>query len=201
MEQRRMAKRLVARPTRSGEATTFTSPRRKNRPGSIKPPKVSEASLHRAVAELLDWVLAPPTLFTTFPAGWGKLPKRTGKQLKNSGLKKGMPDILIFYNNPANRPHCIGIELKPRGRAQSSDQRSTSAQLQAVGVKTYVCHDTDEVLMALGLADVPRRDVRERGLLPLGLQPEPPTLRFSSSKELDDFIVADQKPRYLSNDI
>jgi hypothetical protein len=179
MELWSMAKRLVARPTRTGEAITFASPRRKNRPGTIQPPKISEGSLHRSAAEFLDWVLAPPTVFTTFPAGWGKLPPRIAGQLHASGMKAGMPDILIFYNNSSNRATCVGIELKARGRSQSQAQRSMSAQLQSVGVKVYVCHDLDEIRFALRLADVPCRSRWDanRTLLPLGIELEDPQVQ------------------------
>ena len=90
-------------------------PRRQKRTGparKARTPVISEIDLHRSVAELLDWCLLPPAVYTTFPAGWGKLPPKTVGRLKACGLKTGMPDILVF-----NAGKTIGIELKrPGGR-------------------------------------------------------------------------------------
>ena len=52
----------------------------------MKKVKASEAQLHKSVAEFLDWVLLPPALWTTFPAGWGKLGKATAGQMEREGV-------------------------------------------------------------------------------------------------------------------
>src|SRR5215475_12924252 len=38
---------------------------------------LKEYSLHASVADMLDRLLIPPAFAQTFPAGWGKLPKKT----------------------------------------------------------------------------------------------------------------------------
>ena len=117
--------------------------------------KVSEDQLHRSVAEFLDWVLLPPAVWTTFPAGWGRLGKATAGRLYASGLKTGMPDILIFFNGRAT-----GIELKgPDGRL-SNNQIAMHERLALAGVRVYVCHTTEEVLAALESASLPRRNLK-----------------------------------------
>jgi hypothetical protein len=109
------------------------------------------------VAQLLDWILLPPAIWTTFPAGWGKLGKATAGRLYASGLKKGMPDILVF--NCVQPPHprrssVIGIELKVGDNAVSSAQRTMFAKLQAVGIRVYVCRNIEDVMRALTDADI-----------------------------------------------
>jgi hypothetical protein len=206
MAKWRLSRRLAARtrPWSPAVAQLPAKTRRKKRADKIEPPKVSEFQLHRTVAELLDWLLAPPAMYTTFPAGWGKLTKRTAGMLHGSGLKRGMPDILVFYNCPANRPRCIGIELKAKGRSLSAVQRAMAAQLQRVGVKVYVCHDTDEVIDALRRADVPRRAIRTGGIVPLGIELENTQMqsdadpateipRFKTAAELDAYIQKTQR--------
>jgi hypothetical protein len=114
-----------------------------------------ESELHVSVAELLGWCLSPPAMFTTFPAGWGKLTRATAGRLNASGLKRGMPDILVFA------PHrkVIGIELKVGANAVSSAQRTMFAALQALGIRVYICRSLNQVLMALSDAGIEYRRV------------------------------------------
>ena len=123
---------------------------RKAKSSPLNIPKGRESDLHLTVAELLDWILLPPAFYSTFPAGWGKLKGATADRLKKSGLKAGMPDILVFY-----RCRAMGIELKVSGAQPSSVQRTTFAQLQAAGVPIYVCRSISDVIEALNKCRVP----------------------------------------------
>jgi hypothetical protein len=123
---------------------------------------VKESEFHVSVAELLDWILIPPAMFTTFPAGWGKLGKATAGRLYASGLKKGMPDILVFDVGTLKLPHVIGIELKVGANAVSSAQRDMFARLQALGIRVYVARSLDDVVDALDDANIPHRVVSGR---------------------------------------
>lgn len=113
---------------------------------------MTEAGLHRAVAELLDWALLPPAVWTTFPAGWGKLGKATAGRLHGAGLKAGFPDILCFYNG-----RCIGIELKTAGGRLSKAQLEMFSVLEKAEVLIHVCHSVEEVLEALRYSNFPVR--------------------------------------------
>jgi hypothetical protein len=104
---------------------------------------------------LLDWVLMPPAIYTTFPAGWGKLTKGTAGRLYASGLKRGMPDILVF--DVMRR--VIGIELKAGANSVSAAQRDMFAKLQGVGVRVYVCRSQEDVIRALDNAGIMHREV------------------------------------------
>lgn len=117
---------------------------RKDRPHDL-PHDPSESQLHASVAQFLDWALLPPTIWTTFPAGWGKLTKGTAGRLYACGLKKGMPDILVFCRRDHNSSYVVGIELKAGRNGLSSAQRTMFAALQGVGIPVYVCRSIEDV--------------------------------------------------------
>jgi hypothetical protein len=132
----------------------------KSRPFNL-PHSPKESELHVSVAELLDWILLPPAMFTTFPAGWGKLSKATAGRLYASGMKKGMPDILVFNRvEQPRRTAVIGIELKVGANAPTSAQRTMFAKLQAVGVRVFVCRTVNDVVQALDYANIPHRNAK-----------------------------------------
>jgi hypothetical protein len=116
------------------------------------------------VAEMLDWVLLPPALYTTFPAGVGKFSPALAGILKKRGMKPGMPDILLFYCST-----CLGIELKRPGGKQSANQIGMESKLRAAGVPVAVCHSVDEVLNEIRQWGLPlRANVAEKSFrLPL----------------------------------
>lgn len=125
-----------------------------NLPGSA-----SEDQFHLSVAELLDFILVPPTFYTTFPAGYGKLSKGMGGKLKAKGLKPGMPDILIFERAGTASSRVTGLELKVRGNIASSKQRETHGKLHAVGVRTFLVRNLTEVIAALNAMQIPYRKI------------------------------------------
>jgi hypothetical protein len=115
----------------------------------------SEADLHRTVAEFLDWVLLPPAVWTTFPAGWTAMRKGAAGRLRGAGLKAGMPDILVFYGNGCT----MGIELKSISGKLSKFQLEMFAKLDKAGMRSYVSRSLEDVYNALIIEDVPRKKV------------------------------------------
>ena len=120
--------------------------------------KATESQFHRAVADLLDAILLPPALWTTFPAGWGNLPKATAGRLRGAGLKAGFPDILVFFNGRAT-----GIELKTEDGSLSKAQRHMFLLLRSAGVMTYVCRNVEDVVGVLEQASLPHRKTELAG--------------------------------------
>ena len=118
-------------------------------------PKATESQLHATVAEFLDWILLPPAVWTTFPAGWGKLGKAIAGRLYASGLKRGMPDILLFFNG-----RCTGIELKTEAGKLSKDQNAMALRLYDAGVRVYICKNVDDVMGVLERESLPRRSMK-----------------------------------------
>ena len=104
------------------------------------------------MADLLDAILLRPAIWTTFPAGWGKLPKATAGRLHAAGLQAGFPDILVFFNGRA-----IGIELKAENGRVSKAQTSMFLKLYEAGVRVYICKDSDDVIGVLEQESIPHR--------------------------------------------
>jgi len=158
MERRSMARRLGSRQqpgsrTRPSGWATLPKTRRSRRTGSGRS-ALTEHQLHVSVAEMLDWMLKPPAMYTTFPAGVGKFSPALAGLLKKRGLKAGIPDILVFYHG-----RTLGIELKrPKGR-QSEAQSEMSDKLKAAGVPVCVCHSVEEVFHELCAWRVPLRTI------------------------------------------
>lgn len=135
----------------------------------IRGPK--EDQLHLSVAQLLDWILLPPAFYTTFPAGWGVLSPSMAQRLKRSGLKAGMPDMLIFYEGLA-----YGIELKAGKNTTTPEQKETIAKLSAAGVQVWVCKSVEDVIDTVHVIGLPTRKLaggdqwrRSTSELPLGV--------------------------------
>lgn len=114
--------------------------------------KVTESQLHQAVADLLDSILLRPALWTTFPAGWGKLGKAIAGRLHAAGLKAGFPDILVFHGG-----RVVGIELKIENGVVSKNQTKMFLQLYEAGVRVYICKSTDDVVGVLEQESIPHR--------------------------------------------
>ena len=112
-----------------------------------------EDGLTFAVADYLDlqgW------LYTHFPAGEKRHPK-TGAKLKKLGLKRGVPDMLIFeqwgYDGQVYSGFGVAIELKSPGKYPTKEQREWLAALKARGWSTHVCrtiHEVEEACKVLG---------------------------------------------------
>jgi hypothetical protein len=84
----------------------------RQRPFKLTMPEASETEIHEICAKALDGPLglAPPAVWTCFPAGHIKLSPQQAARLSRAGLKRGWPDILIVYEALV-----FGIELKKRG--------------------------------------------------------------------------------------
>jgi hypothetical protein len=141
----------------------------KRRPPQFKlrPPDPDEDQLHEAVRNLLDGILLPPTVWTTFPAGGYGLTAAAASRLARLGLKPGIPDLFIVHDG---RFH--GIELKTRtGRLSTSRQVRTRwggtrlvlgqvemlQALEAAGARVAVARSVDDVLFQLKTWNIPTR--------------------------------------------
>lgn len=114
----------------------------------------AELLLHMAVAEFLDWVVMPPALWTTFPAGWTAMNKGQAGRLKACGLKAGMPDIMVFHDG-----FTLGIELKAGGHGLTEAQKEMHPKLLAAGVRVCVARSIDVVEHILRVHNIPIRKI------------------------------------------
>lgn len=79
----------------------------------------------------------PGLLIFAIPNG-GVRNIRTGKKLKDEGVTRGIPDLMI----PALK---MFIEMKrTKGGVVSPDQKKIMSYLQRVGYTCYVCHGAEE---------------------------------------------------------
>ena len=119
----------------------------------LTPPDPKEKELHASVAHMLDWMLLPPALYTTFPAGGYLLSPAAAGQLQRKGLKPGMPDILVFGGSGT----CIGIELKVGKNRLSNLQKEMFDKLERAGIACHVCRCLEDVVYALRVNGFPVR--------------------------------------------
>lgn len=103
---------------------------------------MTEAALHKAVAQYLSVALKLPTIWTTIPSGGGG--KVRGAQLKAMGLHKGWPDIIIIAKRGAESV-TIGIELKTDKGRQSTAQKLVQQQFADAGAWLSVCRSAADV--------------------------------------------------------
>lgn len=131
---------------------------RKRAPSS-KPRGHPEQSLQQAVAAYLWTVLEPPTFFTSighggFPLGGTREEARIkGARLKKSGLKPGVPDVLIVHNGRA-----LFLELKTSKGVVSENQKTAHKWIVASGGLVAVCRSVDDVKGILDVWGVPTRE-------------------------------------------
>jgi hypothetical protein len=144
-------------------------------------PIQSELSLQFQVAGLLEKNLAPPAIYTAFPAGGGG--DMRGKILRSAGLKSGFPDIWIMWGGPApERPFMDArqagfglymMELKTLKGRLSDAQREIHAAIHLTlpGAKIAVIRTLDECREQLQRWGLPRRGVTKDQMRLLGQMP------------------------------
>jgi hypothetical protein len=135
-------------------------------PFRLTAPEPSEREVHEACAKLLDKVLLDPARWCSYPAGASVLSPQQAARHIRIGLKRGYPDIMIFYGG------IYGIELKRRGAKLSKTrigltrsgasriyegQEDVFPQLLATGAwrDIVICHSTSEVLDQLVAWNIP----------------------------------------------
>jgi len=126
-------------------------------------------------------MLLPPTVWTTFPAGWGKLGKATAGRLKGAGLKAGFPDILIFHQHGV-----VGIELKTKKGHVQPEQRDQFMRLEMVGIHTHICRTVDDVIEVLATGGISFRKGVVDGRYPKTKSRRPPQPDASTAPQTQE---------------
>ena len=119
--------------------------------------KAPEASFQIQVARYLSKALPEGYFWTTIPSGGGGLVR--GARLKAMGLRKGLPDMVIFgeYENMldwqnnlyCNHPTVLWLELKAAKGSLSEDQKTVINELLNLGHRVEVVKTLDRVEAAL----------------------------------------------------
>lgn len=103
--------------------------------------KHSEDSMSISVANYIR-AQYPKVLFSHVPNG-GKRSAREGARFKRMGVRKGIPDFLIFETND---PHLRGLalELKVKPNKPSPEQLEVIAELKRLKWVAEICYSFDE---------------------------------------------------------
>jgi hypothetical protein len=95
----------------------------------------------------LTWLeLQYPAIFkvtASFPNG-GARTKRYGARLKREGMKKGFPDIGIFW--PSGIHHGMFIEFKSENGKLNLEQKKVLAELQTRGYNCVICKSLESAI-------------------------------------------------------
>jgi hypothetical protein len=116
---------------------------------------VTEAQLHRSVAEYLALAIQPPALWWHTPNGEVR-DKATAAKLKRMGVRAGIPDFLVCWPGE-DAGLMVWIELKRPGGRLSDHQQAVIADLTRCGFSGRVCTSVQQVWECLNDWGVPLR--------------------------------------------
>jgi hypothetical protein len=109
-----------------------------------------EEQLHRAVVDLLTIYEARGLLAYCHVPNGGARSKTEAGVLKATGVRAGVPDLLIW-----TRSSGFGIELKSGAGKLSPAQVAWHATITSLGHRVYVCRSIDDVERCLRAEGVP----------------------------------------------
>jgi hypothetical protein len=109
-----------------------------------------EEQLHRAVVDLLTIYEARGLLAYCHVPNGGARSKTEAGVLKATGVRAGVPDLLIW-----TRSSGFGIELKSGAGKLSPAQVAWHATITSLGHRAYVCRSVDDVERVLRAEGVP----------------------------------------------
>jgi len=112
--------------------------------------KASERQLQSAVADWLALALPPDAFFSSIGHGGGG--KVRGALLKRTGLKAGVPDLLVIADGRARF-----IELKTAKGRLSPAQREAHDALVRAGALVAVCRSIEDVAAQISAWGIPTR--------------------------------------------
>lgn len=92
------------------------------RPFRLRMSEPLEEDIHVACADMLNACLMRPAEWCCYPAGHIQLTAAQVARLARVGLKRGYPDILVFYDG------IYGLEIKRHGGALSKTVITRSAR-------------------------------------------------------------------------
>lgn len=121
---------------------------------------MSEHALQIGVAQMLRTVLDPEKTWWTAIDHAARLSLRYGAERKRRGVKRGLPDIMIFLIDGLSthlKHHVIGIELKTDKGRLTPEQVDTALAWTMMGHVIYVARSLEEVYEILEFCRVPMR--------------------------------------------
>lgn len=115
----------------------------------------AERRTHITLARFLDYYLDHPRVF------WTSVENRpvsaiSGKYQKLSGVRAGLPDILVFYRGETGIV-IVFVELKSRSGSFTTVQHRVREELLAAGALWWAARSARAALVALARSGVPFR--------------------------------------------
>lgn len=105
--------------------------------------KMREADEQKAVADFLDYL---GVLWCHVP-NEGKRSYTTANNLRAQGLKKGVPDIIIF--EPRKGYHGLAIEMKVGDNKPTAEQKHWLRSLTERGYMAGVCYSAESAIRVI----------------------------------------------------
>lgn len=103
---------------------------------------MSEAKLQTSIAKYIDLCSNAKGILWTATANGMRTHLSVAKKMKAQGLKRGVPDILVF--EPNGKYKGLMIELKIKGNYPTKEQKEWIAELNERGYYACVCTGFDE---------------------------------------------------------
>ena len=108
---------------------------------NANPQKIPESHHQKNLVAWFSWKYPEfDKLLVHVPNGQN-VGERKGKQLKDLGLVKGFPDLVLFL--PRSHPGLI-IEMKTKGGRLHGEQPKVIEKLKEQGYRVEVCYSFDE---------------------------------------------------------
>jgi hypothetical protein len=115
----------------------------------------SEDEIQHSIADMLDFCFnGHPVVYSHIPAGGYALTKAAAARLYRLGLKKGLPDLAIFWEGKT-----LFIELKTPKGSKSAAQKVMHSRLWECGFQVELCRREEDVIAVLKRYGVPHREV------------------------------------------
>lgn len=125
--------------------------------------KREEQNLQISVARYLEATLAPEVVFSAIGHGGGG--RTRGAILKGMGVKAGLPDIMIWWQQrivrgawSGDESVCVGLELKSAHGRLSPAQSLMKNRLLRVSVEVFACRSVEDVQRVVSDLGIPSRD-------------------------------------------
>lgn len=112
-----------------------------------KPPTRKNKSPEHDIQTKLCSVLEAEGLLYSATVGGVRLAMHTAKKMKESGYKKGIPDVLVF--EPRGEYVGLAIEVKTGKGVASPEQKEWQRELNKRGWDAHICYGLDECLDVL----------------------------------------------------
>ena len=128
--------------------------------------KTSESTIHTHIATYLWHALKKGVVWNTVEVSnqqGGKSAMIRQAKLRKKGVRKGWPDIQLFWPHPvhSNCTQGLCLEVKRPGGVVSDAQKACHADLARVNIPTAIVYSVEEAREAIRVYKVPTMEAME----------------------------------------